>query len=100
MSIDKEQRADINRELYKEVSERSGLKQREVMQIADFQFEFLKEIIQDNTLRSVRFPYFGIFQASIFKLNKIHEHAAFRRLKGQSSSNTGSETDTRDQGDN
>lgn len=103
MNPDKElyhQRADISKQISKEVSERSGLNSVQVMQIADFQFEFLRGIMQDNTLRAVRFPYLGIFQVSVFKLNKIHEHAAFRRLKRQSSTDTGSEVSTGDQEDN
>jgi hypothetical protein len=75
---------ELSRKLALEVTERTGLKPGEVLQIVDFQFELLQEVIGSGRLESLRLPFIGIFAPVEYKMKRISENAAFRRLKGES----------------
>lgn len=81
---------DLTRKIAMQISEETGLKTQEVMKIGEFQFELLHEVIKCGRMESIRLPFIGIFEPNQYKLKKVTENAAFRRLKRQSDSESGS----------
>jgi hypothetical protein len=89
-----DKKESINRTLALEVADRCGAKVSDILLIANFQFELLAKVIECGRMESLRLPYLGIFLPVEYKVKKISEYAAFRRLKRQSDPESGGEVNT------
>lgn len=56
----------------KKVADELGLSVKEVKEMVNIQSEFTKEVMQDNSFNSIRWPYLGIFKSKPKEIQMIN----------------------------
>ncbi len=56
----------------RKVADELGLNVKDVKEIVNVQSEFTKDVMQDNSFYSIRWPYLGIFKAKLKEIQMIN----------------------------
>lgn len=84
---------EIIREIRRENRKTAGMTADNISKAVEFQFQYVRRVMEAGEYEGVRLPYLGKFYATVFRIKTL-TNETFRRKREQNNSVPGAEADS------